>query len=345
MTRTVAKAAAVAAAMVSGIKQPIAVIKPPLTTLRTITMAAYRMVTAAGGRRTPVLAIGAVTMLVGLVLALNNTELLGFAGAGMFLVGFVVLGIVTWGWSKNGRKSVLAAIVLGAVLVPVVARESLFGNGACDDKSCPRDKVGWFGREALPWLAASPWNVVIVIAVFAGIAMAIGGLASLARRIKVPGDLVVPLASGTAGGAIGVAGAITDAFSVWVPLAVAVGAAGLQAASMLTSDDTRASLRRTPRGGPRKRRRSRGVESAATQLTTPTPERRTRGVASATASEARAVPTRVGADGSQPVAVDAPVSTTKTSRVGRKLKRSFIPAMTVLSTTATVAQLVVDVAF
>lgn len=177
MTRTITKAAAVAGAMANAGEPPIGMLRAPLGALRTVTMGAYRVVTSTGGRAAPLLLIGGAALVIGLLLAVEQDSLFGFAGAVIFAVGLLLITVVTWGGhSKKVRQGVVGALVLGAVVAFASARESLFGEARYDDKRCSSDDIGWFGCEVLPWLASSFWRPVLVLGVFAALAAGIGAL-------------------------------------------------------------------------------------------------------------------------------------------------------------------------
>lgn len=122
---------------------------------------------------------GAIAVIVGGFLVVTGSALFGVAGAVVLAVGFMLITIVNWGWgSSNTRKGAVTALVLLGVGALVAAREKLFGDGTCVEKSCSPDDIGWFGRDALPWLTDPWWQVVSGLAVFSVLASAISVVAA-----------------------------------------------------------------------------------------------------------------------------------------------------------------------
>ena len=197
MTRTVTKTAAVAGAMVNAEPPPIALLRAPLTALRTITMAAYRAAAAVKGAETLLLIGGFAAMVLGVAGLVTDTTFLGLAGATLFGVGFVLVTVVAWGrrWAKV-VKGVATALVLGGALALVAAREWLFGDGTCAEQDCAPGDIGWFGREALPWLSDPWWHLPVVVVAFSVLSFAIGAIgARLAVRRKPEPPAPVPPAA------------------------------------------------------------------------------------------------------------------------------------------------------
>jgi len=122
---------------------------------------------------------GAVAIFVGGFAVVTGSALFGVAGAVLLAVGYMLIAIVTWGGrSSNTRKGVATGFVLLGVGALVAAREKLFGDGTCVEKSCSPDDIGWFGRDALPWLSEPWWHAPFVLAVFSVLAYAIGVVAA-----------------------------------------------------------------------------------------------------------------------------------------------------------------------
>jgi hypothetical protein len=156
---------------------------PVLSILRTITMAVFRAGAATGGRAGRLLATGLVLLLVGVILAIGNTSLVGLAGTVVAAIGLYLVALVAWGWSRKALGAGAAATVVVAVLGLGAGRRTLFGDGDCSAAgSCKPDDLGWVGQHVLPWLSSSFWHVMLAIALFFGATAAIGALTMRRRR-------------------------------------------------------------------------------------------------------------------------------------------------------------------
>lgn len=124
MTRTITKALAVAGAMAAAVPQPIALLRPVLATLRTITMGGYRAATATNGLILPLLLIGGGALVVGIVLAIYNTSVLGFAGAVLAATGFYLIAITTGGRSRKSLTAFAAGLGIVGLLARLAERSS-----------------------------------------------------------------------------------------------------------------------------------------------------------------------------------------------------------------------------
>jgi patatin-related protein len=186
--RTVTKAVAVAGSVLDGAAKPIGVLRPVLSILRTITMGGYRAGAATGGRARPLLAAGLVLLLVGVILAIGNTSLVGLAGAALAAIGLYLVALVAWGFSRKALAAAAAASVVVAVLALGAARRTLFGDAGCSGGgSCAPDDFGWVGKHVLPWLSSSFWHVMLAVVLSLG-AAAVSGLLVTRRRRAVAAD-------------------------------------------------------------------------------------------------------------------------------------------------------------
>jgi hypothetical protein len=160
-TRTASKAAAVAAAVVTGAKKPPSAIRAIFTTSRHVTMAGYRAAVITRGRPRALIAGGAVVLLLGLVAAIQGGSLLGLTGILLLLFGGYLVALGTWWASWRALRLVAVVTIAGLVFLPdtPVARRWLFGD-ACGARSCPNSgQVG----HLLPWLRGS-WHWPILAA-------------------------------------------------------------------------------------------------------------------------------------------------------------------------------------
>ncbi len=178
-TRTASKAAAVAAAVVTGAKRPPSAVRAIFTTSRHVTMAGYRAAVITGGRPRALIAGGAVVLLLGLVAAIQGASLLGLTGILLLLFGAYLVALGTWWASWRALRLVAVVTIVGLVFLPdtPVARRWLFGE-ACGARSCPNSgEVG----HLLPWLRGS-WHWPI-FAAFVVVLLVI----LTRRRAPVPG--------------------------------------------------------------------------------------------------------------------------------------------------------------
>jgi hypothetical protein len=184
-TRTATKAVAVSAALVEGVAKPIGMLRPALTLLRTVTMGSYRAATATRGATRPFLLTGLAALVVGVVVAIYNSSALGLTGAVVATIGFYIVALTTWGWSRKAFAALVTGLALGALLVFGASRHDVFGSAPCTKESCSVDSVGWFGRHVLPWLSASFWHVMLAVVLFFGLATLIG-IAAKRSRPRAP---------------------------------------------------------------------------------------------------------------------------------------------------------------
>jgi hypothetical protein len=167
MARTVAKAAATASAAVGSVRQLPGVLKPPLSTLQTLTLSAYRAVSLTKGVARSIIIFGAGLLVLGVAAAIQSSTFFGLTGLAMAGTGgyLIVLG----SWQSAGRLffRLVSLTLVGALLslmTPVV-REWLFGN---------EKRPGIVGTHAY-WLGAQWWHPLIV---FGAIALAVTFIAA-----------------------------------------------------------------------------------------------------------------------------------------------------------------------
>jgi hypothetical protein len=159
MAHTIAMAAATASGAAASIRQLPGVIKPPVSTLRTLTLAGYQMVLLTRGIATWIIVAGALLLVWGAPVAVPSATVLGVAG--LFTAGtggyLIVLG--TWQRSSRLLFALLSATLVGAVLAltTCVVRHWLFGT---------EKHPGLVGTHAY-WLGAQWWHPLIVIGVIA----------------------------------------------------------------------------------------------------------------------------------------------------------------------------------
>jgi patatin-related protein len=159
MLSTVSKAVATAAGAVDTVHQIPAVLRPPIKTTRTVTLAGYRVVKQFKGVATWVIIAGLLVLLAGLGLQAAGTEVAGgspllVAGIGGYLV---VLGV--WQVSFRALGALLAMTITLALvwLSSGAGRHKLFGKPGTKD-------VGVLGRHE-QWVAERWWHPLAVLGV------------------------------------------------------------------------------------------------------------------------------------------------------------------------------------
>ncbi len=172
MAHTITKAAATAAGAIGSVHLP-AVITPALMTLRTLTLAAYRVVGWTSGIARSIIIVGAVLLVLGAAAAVQSTTLLGVTGLIMAGTGGYLIVLATWQFSSRLLFALLSVTLLGAVLslaTPVI-RERLFGDG--EHPGVIATHVYWLGTQ---W-----WHPLVLLGAFA-LAVTVVAAASPRRR-------------------------------------------------------------------------------------------------------------------------------------------------------------------
>ena len=187
LTKTVAKALAVAAAVIpAAVADPPSALTPLFSTLRTVTLTGYKAVNVTGTTPRRLVFVGVGLTAVGFVLASRQSTVLGFTGGVMMLVGLYLAVFGAWAL-KRGVLSALAAVTVVAALVVAclpATRNWLLGTAA-------KPNQGWVVRTVLPWLRNSWWGLLAVLGFVVVVSVAItyvGRLAGgrLSRRAPSP---------------------------------------------------------------------------------------------------------------------------------------------------------------
>ena len=159
MARTITKAAATASGAVGSAKQVPGVLKPAVTTLRTLTLGAYRAVSLTKGVTKRMLALGIGLLVLGVALAIQSATLAGVTGLVMAGVGAILVVLGTWQLSGKLLGALLSVTLIGAVLAlgtPVV-RDWLVGTA--EDPGLLAENIYWLG--------ATWWHPFVVIGAIA----------------------------------------------------------------------------------------------------------------------------------------------------------------------------------
>jgi hypothetical protein len=173
MARTISKAAATASAAVGSVRQLPGVFKPPLSTVRALTLSAYHAVSLTKGVARSIIMAGAGLLVLGVAGAIQSATLFGVTGLLMAGTGGYLIVLGTWQWSSRLFFRLLSLTLVGAMLslVTPVVREWLFGN---------EKHPGIVGANAY-WLGTQWWHPLIVVGAIALAATLIAG-ANSGRR-------------------------------------------------------------------------------------------------------------------------------------------------------------------
>lgn len=134
MAHTVAKAAATAAGAAGSVRQLPSVLKPPLITLRTLTLSGYRVVSLTKGIARSTIIAGALLLVLGVAAAIQSVTVFGVTG--LIAAGTGGLLVVLGTWQVSGR------LLLHCCLSRLSARYSRwrrpsYANGCSAPSSSP----------------------------------------------------------------------------------------------------------------------------------------------------------------------------------------------------------------
>jgi patatin-related protein len=164
MARTITKAAATASAAIGSISDIPSVVKPPLATLRTLTLSGYRVTSTTKGVARRTIIAGAALLILGVALAMQSVTVFGYTGLATAGIGAYLVVLSTWQWSSRLLFALLSITIVGAVLsmaTPLV-RNWLFGTEGQDGLLARH--VYWLGTQWWYPLAAVGVLVVAVAA-------------------------------------------------------------------------------------------------------------------------------------------------------------------------------------
>jgi patatin-related protein len=170
MARTLTKAAATASAAVASVRQLPSVVKPPLTTLRTMTLSGYRVVSVTKGFARRSILLGAVILVLGIAFAIQSGSWAGIPAVTMIAIGSYLVVLATWQLSSRVIFAVLSLTVVLLAIAPAIkpVATMLFG-----DKGSPGS--GFVGQH-LYWLSADWTHPLMVEGAFV-IAIIVLGIA------------------------------------------------------------------------------------------------------------------------------------------------------------------------
>jgi patatin-related protein len=193
MVRTAAKAAAVTAAAVNSMPQIPPPVRPFTSTLRTVTLAGYRVTNLVKAMPRRMILAGLALLLIGAFLATGQSAVFGLTGVLIAAIGGYLLVFGAWQTSRGVLAAVLSATLVGgaaSLTIPSV-RRGLFGVRG--------GKSGWLADRVL-WLGEQWWHplaglgaVLLVLAVIGVLFARRGQSASPVQ--KVPRVVAVILAA------------------------------------------------------------------------------------------------------------------------------------------------------
>jgi patatin-related protein len=159
MTRTITKAAATASAAVGSVRQVPGALKPPVTALRTVALSGYQVAALTKGIARRSITWGAMLLVLGVILAMQNSTWFGASGLAMAGTGACLVVLGTWQCSSRLLFVIPSVTLVGAFfsLACPVVRRYLFGTA---------NKSGWIGAHVY-WLGAQWWHPFVVVLAFA----------------------------------------------------------------------------------------------------------------------------------------------------------------------------------
>ena len=159
LTRTATHAAATGSAALSTVGQIPSVVRPFLTSLRTVTLTGYRATALTDPRPHRLALLGCGAGILGLAAAVQQSTVLGLTGTLLLVVGAYLIAVAAWGVSRALLWAFLAILVLaaaGSLALPWV-RQTLFGTGPTNP--------GVAGRNVY-WLGTAWWHPFIALGIF-----------------------------------------------------------------------------------------------------------------------------------------------------------------------------------
>jgi patatin-related protein len=165
MARTLTKAAATASAAVGSAQQLPSVIKAPLTTLRTLTLGAYRVVSVTKGTAKRSILIGAALLVLGIALAIQSASWAGLSGLTMIAIGSYLVVLATWQLSSRTVFALLSATVVLLAIAPSIhcVATWLFGEKGNPNSSLVGRNLYWLSADWTHPLLLEGLFVVVVI--------------------------------------------------------------------------------------------------------------------------------------------------------------------------------------
>ena len=126
MIRTVAKAAATATGAVNSVKQIPSVVRPATSWARTVSLGGYRLTTKIKPVPRWLITVGLVFLAIGVLAAIQQSTLLGFAGLVLASIGAYLIVFGAWQMSPlvlGALLSTTIVLAVGALTVPTVRRQ------------------------------------------------------------------------------------------------------------------------------------------------------------------------------------------------------------------------------
>lgn len=167
MARTITKAAATASAAIGSIQQAPTVVKPALATLRTVTLAAYRVVSVTKGCAKRSILIGAAILVLGIALAIGSASVAGVPGLTMMAIGGYLVVLGTWQRSSRTLFALLSVTLVLLAIAPSMPCVAiwLFGKKGSSDSSLVGGHLYWLSEHWTHPLIVEALFIVFVIVV------------------------------------------------------------------------------------------------------------------------------------------------------------------------------------
>jgi patatin-related protein len=178
MAHTIAKAVATASAAAGSVPQLPRVLKPPVMTLRTLTLGGYHVVSLTRGIARSIIIAGVVALVLGGAAAVQSATLFGVPGLIAAGIGGYLVVLGTWQFSSRLLSALLSFTLVGAVLALTLpwVRGRLFGT---------ETHPGLVGTNAY-WLGTQWWHPLIVVGAIV-LAVIMIGVARPGRTVAKPG--------------------------------------------------------------------------------------------------------------------------------------------------------------
>lgn len=214
MARTATKALATATGAIATEPHVPTAARPVTMTLRTVTLATYKIANLTDGTPRRLLIGGVVAMIVGIALAIQQSTVIGFSGTVITFAGFLVLSLGVWGLGRHAVRGILSALLALGVLILLAltaipwSRHWLFATSTTDRGLLGRHVDAW-----VTWLGDAWWHPLTIVGIVAALlviaaiigsrSMAQHGLTQPSTQFRpsdagVPPAVAVPAGSGGA---------------------------------------------------------------------------------------------------------------------------------------------------
>jgi patatin-related protein len=165
MAHTITKAAATAAATVGSVQQLPGALKPPLTTVRTLALGGYRVVSSTKGGAKWTITVGAILLVLGAAFAFLSPTMAGAWALIPTAIGGYAVVLATWQLSGRGVFAALSFTVVLAMFALTTARVRTYLFGSKGENGVIASHIYWFGTQW--WYPLIPIIAVVLIVALA----------------------------------------------------------------------------------------------------------------------------------------------------------------------------------